>query len=408
MTFSLYRDWIQDVLYGSPPLQLLTSIAVIFALVALFALIRSLRRLLGDRYTRNFAEAVEMAVLAGSVVVASYVLADIWALSFVFEEVLDAIFVDRFTGIRGAVSVAILITGYLLIRMVNRSFDRLYREDLITNHQKEVAYHTADAGIFVVAGLVIMSIWGIELTNLILSAGVVSAVFGLAAQKTVAAFVAGFLLLFTRPFRAGDWIEVANQNERKTAGIVQDITISHTKIRTFNDEHVLVPNDELTSNELINYSRSNRLRVDIELGVDYETDLHRARTIIRDAITDIDIISPLKEPQVVSKRFGDSAVVLELQFWIEDPKRRRVWQAQTVVIDAIKDAFEREAITIPYPQRTHQARGDRGFRVASTGSMEGDGELESDVRESRAEPETEADTVESQTEPEKDQEVTNR
>lgn len=352
---AFYSNWVQEVLYGSPPLQLLTSIAVIFALVALFALTRGLRRLLGDRYTRNFAEAVEMAVFAGSIVVAAYVLADIWALSFVFGEVLDVIFVDRFTGIRGAVSVAILTTGYLLVRMVNRSFDRLYREDLITNHQKEVAYHTADAGIFVIAGLVIMSIWGIELTNLILSAGVVSAVFGLAAQKTVAAFVAGFLLLFTRPFRAGDWIEVANQNDRKTAGIVQDITISHTKIRTFNDEHVLVPNDELTSNELINYSRSNRLRVDVELGVDYDTNLNRARTVIRNAVDGIDIISPLKEPQVVSKRFGDSAVVLELQFWIEDPKRRRVWQAQTVVIDAIKNAFEQEAITIPYPQQIGRA-----------------------------------------------------
>ncbi|ADD04032.1 mechanosensitive channel protein MscS [Natrialba magadii ATCC 43099] len=404
MTFSLYRDWIQDVLYGSPPLQLLTSIAVIFALVALFVLIRSLRNLLGDRYTRNAAEAIEMAVLAGSVVVAAYVLADIWALSFVFDEVLDAIFLDRFTGIRGAVSIAILVASYLLVRMVNRSFDRLYREDLITNHQKEVAYHTADAGIVAVAGLVVMSIWGIELTNLILSAGVVSAIFGLAAQKTVAAFVAGFLLLFTRPFRAGDWIEVANQNDRKTAGIVQDITISHTKIRTFNDEHVLVPNDELTSNELINYSRSNRLRVDIELGVDYDTDLHRARTVIRDAIDDIDIISPLKEPQVVSKRFGDSAVVLELQFWIENPKRRRVWQAQTTVIDAIKDAFEREAITIPYPQRTHQARGDRGFRVTSMGSMEGERGLESEAGESQ----TGRTERTERTEPEKDQEVTNR
>lgn len=364
MTLSLQGEWLRGTLYGSPAFQFLASVAVITSLVLLLWLVRSLRDVLGEKYTLNFAEAVEMVVLATGVVGAAFLLSEIWALSFVFDRAIEGVVIDRWTGIRTTMSVALLVSGYLLVRGMNRSLDRVHTEGAITTHQKEVAYHILDVGVFAVIGLAILSVWGIAPTNVVLGASVVTAVLGLAAQKTVASIISGFLLLFSRPFRAGDWIETAGEDG--ASGIVQDVTITHTKVRTFNDEHALIPNDELTANQLINYSRSDRMRIDVEIGVDYETDLDRAREVVKAAVEDVDAVSVAKQPKVVLKRFGDSAIVLELQFWIENPDRRRAWRAQTAVITAVKSAFDREGIAIPFPQRTHSPRSERGFGVETS------------------------------------------
>lgn len=201
-------------------------------------------------------------------------------------------------------------------------------------------------------------------------AGVATAVLGLAAQRTVAAIIAGFFLLFTRPFRVGDWIEVVDDGEETASGIVEDVTISHTKILTFNDEHLLVPNDQVTSNRLTNYTRNQRLRIDVEVGLDYETDLDVAREVAVSATRDVDLVSSVRDPKTVLDRFGDSEIALEVQFWIDEPSRRRALRARTAVITAIKQAFDREGITIPFPLRTHDTRAGEGFRVDVPGGVE--------------------------------------
>lgn len=355
--------WSYEVLYGSPLLQLLASLVALAALLAAGVLVRKVRGAASDKVTANFAEAVEMVALAVVVVIVTYVLGTIWGVTYVFDLIVDGILVDRWTGIRTTTTVALVVVGYLLVRGVNRSLDRLRSEGAFTTHQTEIAYHVADIAIFALVGLGILSVWGVNLTNVILGASVVTAVLGLAAQKTVAAIIAGFMLLFAQPFKAGDWIEFVGQ--KRASGIVQDITMSHTKIRTFNDEHVLVPNDELTDNQLINYSRSDRLRIDVEIDVDYDTDPTYAREVVREAVEPLEVVSPVESPKVVLKRLGDSAVVLELQFWIENPERRRVLYAQTEAITAVKEALDREEITIPFPQRTHSSRAESSFRVES-------------------------------------------
>jgi hypothetical protein len=191
---------------------------------------------------------------------------------------------------------------------------------------------------------------------------------GLAARETLAAMIAGFVLLFSRPFRVGDWIAVDMDDEENRSGIVTDVTIFNTKIQTFSDEYVLIPNDEITSSQLKNLSRNDQLRVEVEVGVDYTADIEHARDVMVDAVSDLESIKSSPNPKAVAKRFGDSSIVLELRIWIGDPTMRRKWRAQTDAIEAIKAAFDREGITIPYPQRVHAPRdGEEGFRVDANG-----------------------------------------
>lgn len=369
MTVPFYGDLLRQFIWGAVELQILASVVLLGALVLVLQLVRGLRTILGNRYTANFAEAVEMAAMAFGIVVTAYLLAEVWAISFVFDQAVGDLLINRWIFVRSAISIAVLASGYMLLRVVNRIIDALWRDEKITRHQKEVSYHVFDATIIVVAMLLVLSVWGDDPSNVLIGAGVLSAVLGLAAQKTVSAVIAGFALLFTRPFEAGDWIEVAGDSGDSAGGIVQDVTVLHTKLRTFNDEHVLVPNDEVTANLVTNYTRSDRFRIDIEVDVDYGTDLEHARAVLADVGENLDRSSSTREPRAVLKRYADSSIVFELQFWIHNPTRSRVWEAQTDAIAAVKAAFDSEGITIPFPQRTHTSRDETGFRV-STGESD--------------------------------------
>jgi len=166
--------------------------------------------------------------------------------------------------------------------------------------------------------------------------------------------------MFARPFEIGDWIEVADEE-----GIVTDISIVNTRIQTFSGEYVMIPNDIVSGEKIINKSRKGRLRIEVEVGVDYEADVERAADLATDAMKGLDEILSVPTPQVVVQGFGDSAVVLGLRFWIDKPSSRRRWRARTAVVKSVKEAFDREGVKIPFPQRELTGRQESGgFRVA--------------------------------------------
>ncbi|WP_122090433.1 mechanosensitive ion channel family protein [Halalkalicoccus subterraneus] len=355
---TLRPDWvidIQETYLATIGTRLLASVAIA---ALIFLSMRAGRRLedrLLERYGRQIAEIGRVLWLLVVLVGGVYSLSVVWRVIYLIRVVLDALTVTRWTATQQLLTVAVVLSAYLLMRFVNRSIDKLANTSSITQHQSEVAYHIADIGIALGAMTLVLTIWGVDLTNIFIGAGAITAIVGLAARETLAAVLAGFILLFSRPFRVGDWIEVQNHS-----GIVKDVTIFNTKIQTFGDEHVLIPNDIVTESDLTNLSRNDQLRVEIEVGIDYDTDVEHAREVVVDAVEDLDSIKSSPTPQVVAKRFADSSILLELRVWIGGPTMRRKWNAKTDAIEAIKRAFDENGITIPYPQRVQSARGE-GF-----------------------------------------------
>jgi small-conductance mechanosensitive channel len=182
----------------------------------------------------------------------------------------------------------------------------------------------------------------------------------MAARQTLGALLAGFVLMFSRPFEIGDWVEVDGME-----GIVTDISIVNTRIQTFSGEYVMIPNDIVSGEKIVNKSRKGRLRVEVEVGVDYDADVERAADLAKQTMKDCDEVLTVPTPQVVLKEFGDSAIVLGLRGWIDKPSARRQWRARTEVIEEVKKAFDREGVKIPFPQRELAGREESGgFRVA--------------------------------------------
>ncbi len=261
------------------------------------------------------------------------------------------------TATRLALTVALVAGAFegtnVLERRLSAYAEQSHR---INQHQERVVFRVMQVVLLVAVGLTTLSIWEYNPQGVLVGAGFLGIVVGMAARQTLGSFIAGFVVMFSRPFRLGDWVVIGEWE-----GIVTDITILNTRIKTFDDEEVVVPNDRVVNATVTNRTRRGRLRLTVDVGVDYDTDLERAESVVRDAIDGVDHVRRVPKPQVVPTAFGDSAVVLEVRFWIDNPSARRRWQTRAGVIRAVKTAFEREGIQIPFPQRelSNRTQADR-------------------------------------------------
>ncbi|MFB6102644.1 MAG: mechanosensitive ion channel family protein [Haloplanus sp.] len=265
------------------------------------------------------------------------------------------------TAGRVLLAVVILAATYALTGFVGRIIGEFTgKRSGIGEHEREIVYRLTQVTLYTLAVLVVVGLFTRDLGSLLVGAGFLGIVVGMAARQTLAAVLAGFVLMFSRPFEIGDWVEIGDRE-----GIVTGITIVTTRIQTFDGEYVMLPNDEVNGQPIINRTRKGRLRIEVEVGVDYDHDPERAADVAREAVKGLDEVLKVPTPQVVGKRFGDSAVVLGVRVWIDNPSARRMWRARTAVIEAITDAYEEEGIKIPFPQRELMGRTEEGgFAIA--------------------------------------------
>jgi small-conductance mechanosensitive channel len=196
---------------------------------------------------------------------------------------------------------------------------------------------------------------GISVANLAIVAGALSVGIGFGLQNIVNNFVSGIIMLVERPVRKGDWVVVGN-----TQGTVEAISVRTTTIRTFDRADVIVPNSDMISNQVTNWTLgSNVGRVDVPVGVGYGSDLETVvQTMLEVANNHPDVIlndPQLSKPYVLFLAFGDSSLNFELRVHVHDITRRmHVLSDLNTAIDA---EFRKKGIEIPFPQRDINFRG---------------------------------------------------
>jgi len=308
---------------------------------------------LAGRLGDDDVEAIQSVAFTVVAVLTAGLLLAVW-------EAVDAL---PFTGLelgprQGALALVgglVLVIAFTVTR-ISKGLAETAGGSVLDRHRRHAVHHVVQIVVYILAALVVLALAGVPPGNLLVGAGAAGIVLGLAARQTLGAVLAGFVVLFARPFEIGDWVVVDDRE-----GVVCDLSLFNTELRTPDGERVVVPNDAVTASDIVNRSREGRLRVSVDVGVDYGTDLDSAVELARDAMTGIDILLDEPSPAVVLKRFGDSAVVLELRFWIGDPTARKRWAAQTAVVGAVKGAFDDADVKIPFPQRELSGRpGDDG------------------------------------------------
>jgi len=317
-------------------------------------------RLVNDYIPTMVGTVVLRVVQAALLVAAGVTLFGVWGLMGLALDIL------RFVGLSLplltslATTAVLFLLAYVAVDIFEESVARYSRGvDRITEHQEEVVYRVGNLAIIALTVATVLTVWGIDLSGLLVGAGFLGIVVGLAARQTLGSLIAGLVLMFARPFTIGDWVEVGDKE-----GIVTKITVFNIRLETFDGESIIIPNDRVSDTAVVNRSERGRLRVRVDVGVDYETDPERAQDIALDAIDDVDAVASTPPPQAVPKAFGDSAVVVELRFWIDRPTPQQKWRATASVVRAVKRAYDEAGIKIPFPQRELSGRAETGsFRV---------------------------------------------
>lgn len=200
--------------------------------------------------------------------------------------------------------------------------------------------------VFVAAILVVLSIWKLDITPIVASAGIAGVAVALAAKDSLANFFGGISIYVDRPYKIGDYI-VLEGGER---GEVTEIGIRSTRIRTRDDVLISVPNAVISNTKIINESAPEpRFRVRIPIGVAYGSDIDLVEKTLLDVARGNENVVEDPEPRVRFRTFGDSSLDFELLCWIREPALRGLTLHH--LNSAIYKAFAAEGIRIPFPQR---------------------------------------------------------
>ncbi len=235
--------------------------------------------------------------------------------------------------------IIVLILGWVAAKYADNLLSRFLQKHQVDLTVSKFMVGAVKLSIMAFAVIVALGKFGIEIAPLI--AGISVAGFGLsfALQGPLSNFASGATLIFTKPFKVGDIIEVAG-----VGGEVIDIQLSCTEIKTVDGTKIVVPNRHIIGEIIHNYSSAKR--VDIKVGVSYQSDLNKAIDIVKDIIKQDQRVT--KEANVGVFEFADSSVNIYARLWC---RQDDYWNLLFDVNKKIFDKFKRNGIEIPFPQR---------------------------------------------------------
>lgn len=231
--------------------------------------------------------------------------------------------------------VSTLIGKALLHRKVDRA---------VVSFLSSIVY----AAILIAVALIALSHLGIQTASFIAILGAAGLAIALALQGSLSNFASGVLIIVFRPFKAGDFVDVAG-----ISGVVERIDIFQTVFKTGDNKKIFVPNSQITGGAIVNYSAEPQRRVDLTIGISYDSDLRKAKQLLANIVTADPRI--LKDPAAVIAvgALADSAVQLIVRAWVNSTD---YWQVYWDTLEQVKLTFDQEGIEIPYPQMSLHLR----------------------------------------------------
>jgi small-conductance mechanosensitive channel len=268
------------------------------------------------------------------------------------ERLLAGVVGDAVAGVvaPAVVFVVVAVAVYLVGRVLALPLvGRVLQARGLDAHARRPIRKIAYAVVVFVAVAVAFGLAGFGdfLQSLATVAAAATLAIGFATQEIIANFVAGVFIFTDKPFRIGDWIEWDGNS-----GIVEDISFRVTRVRTFDNELLTVPNSDLTGGVVKNPVAKDTLRLKVPFGIGYDDDIEAATDIILDQAADHPEILDDPEPSVRLTELGDSSVVLTSRVWIDNPSRADFVKTRGEYTTAVKERFDGAGIDIPYPNRT--------------------------------------------------------
>jgi small conductance mechanosensitive channel len=242
-------------------------------------------------------------------------------------------------------SILILVIGMWVIKGLNNLVQKFFiKADYDVTLEKFTA-SLINYALKIVLFVLVITQLGIESASLVAVVGAAGLAVGLALQGSLSNFAGGILILLLKPFKVGDFIKAQGID-----GTVKEISIFNTKLITFGNQGVVIPNGKLSNDSIINFSTEGVRRENLTFGISYDSNITEAKKILLDLATEQEIILKIEDkmPMIVVSELADSAVNLSLRYWTNNID---FWNARWYILEEGKKRLETAGITIPFPQR---------------------------------------------------------
>ncbi len=247
-------------------------------------------------------------------------------------------------GFAGNLLLAIVIffVGWLLARLASRLTKKAMGKGRLDPLVISFAGSLVKALVLVAAFVSAVAQLGVNITSLIAALGAAGLTASFALQGSLSNLVSGMQIIFTKPFKMGDYLAFGNYE-----GTVKRIEILYTILSTFDNKEVIVPNSQITGGVVVNYSSNGTRRLDLSYAVSYQADLRRAKAVLAEAALQDGRVLKDPSPVFAVGELKDSSVTLVAKLWC---RQEEYWNLYYAMQEAVKEAFDREGIAIPYPQ----------------------------------------------------------
>ncbi len=249
-------------------------------------------------------------------------------------------------GIKVIVAIIIFMIGRVIIKWIRKSVRYSFQLKETDAGIATFVDSLLKFGLYILLLIIIAGNLGIELSSITVLFASAGVGISLALQDFITNFAGGIMILVLRPFSVGDYIiEDSNKNE----GTVKEIKIFYTKLMTIENKVIVIPNGKLTNNSLTNVTERDERRLDLKVGISYESDLKKAKQILEELLLKNPNILTHEDWKVFVDSLGDSSVVLGIRAYV---KMEKYWDTRWDLLEQIKLTFDEEGIDIPYNQLT--------------------------------------------------------
>lgn len=239
-------------------------------------------------------------------------------------------------------AVVILVVGMLIVRLASSFAKKTLKKSNIDGAARSFLVSLIRIILYMVVIIMVLSVLNVPMSSIITIFGAAGLAVSLALQNCLSNLCGGFIILFSKPFVAGDTIELDG-----SVGKVKSISILYTKISTFDGKTIFIPNGKVSDAKIINYTESPERRIDLTFDIGYNSDFRKARELILKIIDEDSLFLKTPEPVVRMTSHNESSVSIDVKVFVKNDDYNT---ARYNIIEAVKESFDENGIEIPYNQ----------------------------------------------------------
>ena len=255
---------------------------------------------------------------------------------------IDWDFIKKFPLQRAVMTIVLSVLCLIVVKLILIFFDKCVKKSKMDTLIYKILRAVIKVFLLFTAVIIVLSSLGISVSSLVAAISIVGVAFSLAIQDFLSNVFGGLQIIFNHPFKVGDYITAG-----QTSGVVSNISIMYTVLKTPDNKVITIPNGTLTNSVIENYTSVELRRVDIVFTTAYDCDIDTVKAILLDAANNHQKVLKDPEPFARLSNHGDSALEFTLRVWC---KNENYWDVKFDLLETVKKEFDKNGISIPYPQ----------------------------------------------------------